>query len=84
MMQQQTINKEQLLSILEENNKGEAGARAEYYDLLNAINNCHEINVVQAHNFTDQIREIISDEQQHSARLRDMIHELSGIADAKG
>jgi len=63
----------ELISVLEENLAGEAEARQYYYELM-------EILPEEDH---PVIKEILSDELNHSERLKELIFKYSGIAPAK-
>lgn len=79
------ISINQLLAIIEENNKAERDAMEGYYKLLDAMNRVIWSTEEQATlglSFIPQLKEIISDEMNHSEELSAFAVDLSGIQPA--
>lgn len=80
---QSKLTPQQLVKILSDNNKDEQGAISGYLSLLERISTTGITGSYEYQEVVNTIKEIISDEMNHMARLSALITKFSGIEPAK-
>lgn len=73
----------ELASILAKNNQDEQMAIKGYFDLLNKISNSGIVGNAKYKDVVEAVKEIISDEMNHSEKLSALATKYSGVQAAK-